>query len=457
MLALVAVGSSPAMGAAAAPTREEAFQAGKDAYLYGFPLVDFLRIRRENTSVKAPDTRGNAPLNFFSHAPAFAGPQDRTVVAPNVDTLYSIAQVDLGKGPIVLSHPRMGKRFFNFELVEPFTNVVGYVGTRTTGTKAGRFALTWTGRHNAKPPKGVKTIRSRYRRLWVIGRTLATDTPADLKAARSLQRRYTLTPLKRLHNPPKPPAGNPGQPTKATNPTGLKFFDALGDALKRNPPPARDKPLLKRLKRFAIGPGLQPSQAGLPRDVRDGLAEGYAAQSSELAATTRLEIFNQAVAGGGWYMPPASIGAFGTDYRFRAQVALLGIGANTPEESVYPTALSDAGGNLLDGAKRYRLVFPKGQAPPNRAFWSLTMYDLEGFLVPNDAGRYAIGPFHPPLVTRTDGSIVVALQRDKPEENDVNWLPTPASGNFRLNLRIYRPTPAVLNGDWKPPPVQPLP
>src|SRR3954469_14262943 len=113
MLALVAVGASPATRAAAAPTREEAVQAGKDAYLYGFPLIDFLRIRRENTSVKAPDGRGNAPLNFFSHATAFAGPSDRTVVAPNVDTLYSIAQVDLGKGPIVLSHPDMGKRFFN--------------------------------------------------------------------------------------------------------------------------------------------------------------------------------------------------------------------------------------------------------------------------------------------------------------------------------------------------------
>src|SRR4051794_4576982 len=168
---------------AAAPTRDEAVQAGRDAYLYGFPLIDFLRIRRENTSVRAPDERGNAPLNFFSRAPAFAEPRDRTVVAPNVDTLYSIAQVDLGKGPIVLSHPGMGKRYFVFELVEPYTNVVGYVGTRTTGRKAGRFALTWTGRKNAKPPHGVRTIRSPYRRLWVIGRTLASDSPRDIEAA----------------------------------------------------------------------------------------------------------------------------------------------------------------------------------------------------------------------------------------------------------------------------------
>src|SRR3954468_13449915 len=164
-LALVlALATALAGQAAAAPTREEAVQAGREAYLYGFPLVDFLRIRRENTSVKAPNKRGNAPANFFSHAPAFAEPRDRTVVAPNVDTLYSIAQVDLGKGPIVLSHPAMGKRYFVFELVDPYTNVVGYIGTRTTGRKAARFALTWTGRKNAKPPKGFRTIRTRYRR-----------------------------------------------------------------------------------------------------------------------------------------------------------------------------------------------------------------------------------------------------------------------------------------------------
>src|SRR4051794_38847339 len=225
-LALAPVAAS---AKAAAPTRDEAVQAGRDAYLYGFPLIDFLRIRRENTSVRAPDARGNAPLNFFSHAPKFAEPRDRTVVAPNVDTLYSIAQVDLGKGPIVLSHPAMGKRYFVFELVEPYTNVVGYVGTRTTGRKAGRFALTWTGRKNAKPPHGVRTIRSPYRRLWVIGRTLAKDGPRDIEAARKLQRRYWLTPLSRLRHPPKPPTGRPGRPVEASDPTGLAFFDALGD------------------------------------------------------------------------------------------------------------------------------------------------------------------------------------------------------------------------------------
>src|SRR4051812_14684052 len=369
-LLALALAPAAASAKAAAPTRDEAVQAGRDAYNYGFPLIDFLRIRRENTSVKAPDMRGNAPLNLFSHAPSFAQPQDRTVVAPNVDTLYSIAQLDLGKGPIVLSHPNMRKRYFVFELVDPYTNVVGYVGSRTTGTKANSFAIAWTGRRNEKPPHGVRTIRSPYRRLWVIGRTLATETPADLKAARGLQRRYTLTPLKRLDNPPKPPHGKPGKPVHATNPTGLEFFDALGDAMKTNPPPKRDRPLLKRLRRFGIGPGRHPTKADLPKDVRDGLADGYSAQSSELPNATRLQILDAARATGGWYMPPSNIGDYGTDYLFRAQVAVVGIGANTPPEAVYPSALADADGNLFDATKRYRLTFPKGEAPPAKAFWS---------------------------------------------------------------------------------------
>jgi hypothetical protein len=435
----------------APPTRAEAVQAGRDAYLYGFPLLDFLRIRATNTSVKAPDTKGNAPLNTFANASRFATPTDRTVVAPNVDTLYSIAQVDLGKGPIVLSHPDMGKRYFVFELVEPFTNVVGYIGARTTGSKAGRFALTWTGRKNAKPPKGVRTFKSPYRRLWVIGRTLVTEDKADLALGAKIQKRYSLVPLDRLNNPPKPPSGNPGKLVKAALPTGLAFFDALGDALKENPPPARDTPILTRLKRFGIGPGLHPTESGLPQDVLDGLAEGFAAAKSDLAGNTRIQILNEAKKTGGWYTPPANIGAFGTDYLFRARIGLVGIGANTPVEAVYPGALADGDGNLLDATKKYTLTFPKGQEPPAGAFWSLTMYDLEGFLVPNPAKRYVVGPFHPPFVKRKDGSIVVVMQRDRPAAKDVNWLPTPASGNFRLNLRIYEPARSVLTGTWRPP------
>ena len=149
------------------------------------------------------------------------------------------------------------------------------------------------------------------------------------------------------------------------------------------------------------------------------------------------------------------VGRYGTAYDLRALVAVVGLGANTPEEAIYPTGLADSTGQLLTGTKRYRMVFPAGQEPPARYFWSLTMYDLDGYLAPNPIDRYSVGPTHPPLVRRADGSIVIAIQHDEPTEADVNWLPAPA-GNFRLNMRLYGPSKAVLSGNWAPPPVTPV-
>jgi hypothetical protein len=180
--------AAPAGAAAPSPARAEAL-AGQ-AYDYGFPLLEFERVRATETSVTCPDKAGDAPVNRFSNAAHFPGPRDRTVVAPNVDTLYSIAHLDLGHGPVVLSHPDMGRRYFVFELLDPYTNVVGYVGSRTTGAHAGRFAITWT-RHPGRRVRGAKVVRSEYRRLWVIGRTLAGGR-ADQRRAHRLMDRYRL-------------------------------------------------------------------------------------------------------------------------------------------------------------------------------------------------------------------------------------------------------------------------
>jgi hypothetical protein len=233
-------------------------------------------------------------------------------------------------------------------------------------------------------------------------------------------------------------------------------MDALGRALAENPPPARDRPLLRRLRRVGVGPGLSPADANLPADVLRALGAGVEAEAAELPTSSRFAVLRQALANGGWLTLSPRIGRYGTDYLLRAQLAILGIGANTPEESVYPTALADSTGALLTGANRYRMVFPRGQLPPVRGFWSVTMYDSDGFLVPNAAGRYSLGPTHPPLRRRDDGSIVVAIQRERPTERGVNWLPAPAGG-FRLNMRLYWPKRSVLNGTWDPPPLERLP
>jgi hypothetical protein len=439
--------------AAAAPTAEQAEQLGRQAYDYGIPLLEILRVRHEQTSVRCPDTRGNAPVNSFSHAGGFARPEDRTVVAPNTDTLYSIAHLDLGKGPVVLRHPDMGKRFFDFELVDPYTNVIGYVGTRTTGSEPGRFAISWTGKPGPKRDRITKTIHSDYRRVWVIGRTLATDA-ADQRKAQRLMHRYRLHPVGGRE--PVPPGCAPGAPEEFPTPTdGPGFVAALNRGLAANPPPRRDKPLLDRLAPLGIGPGPSVEEAGLPADVTAALYRGIETEAAELPRRARTTLLADSLANGGWLTLDPRVGRYGTDYELRALVAMVGLGANTPKEAIYPTALADSTGQLLNGSKRYRMVLGPGQEPPARYFWSLTVYDLDGYLIQNPIDRYSLGPTHPPLVRRSDGSIVIAIQHSQPAEADVNWLPAPA-GAFRLNLRLYGPRKVALSGAWRPPPVVPV-
>ena len=426
------------------------------AYDYGFPLLDSLRIRREETSVPCPDGRGNAPVNHFANASRFATPDDRTVVAPNTDTLYSIAHLDLGKGPVVIRHPDMGKRFFDFELLDPYTNVIGYVGTRTTGEDAGRFAVTWKGA-KGKPKPNVPVIKSKYRRVWVVGRTLAGGSSDQAKAF-DLMKRYKLTRLNgRTFGLPSDCYRGKGEPSTYPTPTsGPEFVAALNRALAKNPPPKRDDPLLKRLAPLGIGPGLKPGVANLPADVAEALDAGIEAEAEALPSASRLSFLQMSVDAKGWVTAAPNIGDYGTDYAYRARIAIVGIGANTPEEAIYPAALADSDGNLLTGSRRYRLVFPADDLPPARYFWSLTMYDLSGYLVANSIDRYSLGPSHPPLIKRPDGSVEVAVQADPPTDPNVNWLPAP-NGSFRLNMRLYGPKRRALSGAWQPPPIVRMP
>ena len=453
VLALLVALPAGAQAGASGVTPEQANELGRQAYVYGYPLLDMLRIRHEMTSVPCPDGRGNAPINHFANAKKFATPDDRTVVAPNTDTLYSLSQLDLKKGPIVLRHPDMGNRFFDFELVDPWTNVIDYVGTRTTGKKAGRFTIRWTGDGKAAKAKrlGNPIIKSKYRRVWLIGRTLAGDQ-ADQATAYEIMKRYKL--LKPNGKKFKLPADchrGKGEPSQYPLPTdGAEFVAQLNQAMVDNPAPKRDDPLLEQLAAVGIGPGLSPDDAGLSQEALDALYAGVENRIAGFANETRIDFLQKSIAAKGWIYADPDIGLFGTDYLLRAQVAVVGIGANTPEEAVYPGALADSDGALLDGSSDYEMVFPADDLPPAKYFWSLTMYDREGFLVDNPIDRYSLGPSHPPLVTRPDGSIVVVISHDEPTEDDVNWLPAP-SGGFRLNMRLYGPSNRVLSGNWFPP------
>ncbi|WP_148613387.1 DUF1254 domain-containing protein [Nocardioides rubriscoriae] len=447
-----------AVTAAVPPDPATALVLGQQAYDYGFPLLEFLRVRREETSVRCPDAVGNAPVNSFSHARRFADASFRDVVAVNTDTLYSIAQLDLGRGPVVLRHPDMGRRYYSFAMLDPFTNVIATPGTREDGGRAGAIQVRWSGNpgpRSAARDRGVtRVVTSAYRRVWVIGRTLATDR-ADQRRAYTLMKRYSLT-LPDGTRRRFPDGCRPGAPEEHPTPTtGPAFVRRLNAALAHNPPPRRDRPLLERLRPYGIGPGLSPERAGLDPLTLRSLYAGIEAGAATLLTATKGDALATAVRHDGWYDPPDDIGDYGTDYRFRAQIAAAGLGANTRAEATYPVGVTDGHGVLYTGTHRYRLTFAPGELPPVRYFWSLTMYDADGYLVPNADDRYSVGPSHPPLVRRRDGSVVIAVQRTEPTGTRVNWLPAP-SGQFRLNLRLYGPRRAVLTRRWTPPPVQDL-
>ena len=327
------------------------------------------------------------------------------------------------------------------------------MGTRATGDGPGSFAITGPGFHG-RLPRGVRRIRSAYQHVWLVGRTLVGG-PADLPAVHRVQDGYRLIPLRAFRKrglayaPPRPKQIITTH-TKAVEPTGLAFLDALGDALAQNPPPARDAPILAELATAGIGPGLHPSQESLSTDVIAGLTAAVANGPADVYSQ-RVKLAAQSIAvNNGWYVASPDIGAFGTDYPLRAVVAVYGIAANRPIEALYPVGATDTTGHLLNGTNSYVLHFAAGQLPPARYFWSLTMYDQNFFLVPNPIDRYEIGN-RSPFVKNPDGSVDVYIQSSAPAGHEANWLPSPAAGTFEVTLRMYGPLPSVLNGSYRYP------
>jgi hypothetical protein len=444
--------------AAAAPlTEAQAQQIGLDAYTYGIPLMEFVRQAKQQTSVTVPNDLSDAPLNLLGSARHLASATRQVIVQPNLDTLYTMGHVDLKAGPLVLHVPAVTHhRYYSFELMDPYTNVFAYVGTRTTGDGAENFLITdpgWMGR----VPRGLRRIRSPYRRAWIVGRTLAYSA-SDLPAVHKIQDGYKLIPLADYEKlgdswtPPRP-RRIVTKHKVANLPTGLAYFDELGTALAQNPPPARDRAILAELRRVGVGPGLHPSRERLSPALLDGLKAAAAGGLAHIY-TLRLSIATpNFLAHDGWFVPPPDTGDYGTDYAFRGVVAIYGIAANRPAEALYIIGAADQTGALLSAAHRYVVHFAAGQLPPARYFWSLTVYDQNFFLVANPLGRYELSSHTRGLHYNADGSLSIYLQHTAPVGHDSNWIPIPSTGQFEATLRLYGPKQSVLDGAYAYPPI----
>ena len=434
----------------------EDFAIAVEAYTYGYPLVTMEFTRRVMTNVATPQPT-RAPMFNLVRAREYPDSSFRDVTAPNADTLYTTSWIDVGKEPWVLSIPDMKGRYFLFPMLDGWTNVFQVPGTRTTGTGAQTYAITgpgWTG----SLPAGVKEIKAPTSMVWILGRIYCTGTKEDYAAVHALQDACKLQPLGSYGKAFTPPPGTvdgaidmkTAVRDQVNQMDAIAYFTLLAQLMKTNPPAAADKPILARLARIGIVPGQDFDKSKFNAD--------FAARIPKIAFDRIMLHFRfsdgdvQDVNGWGF---TTKTGLYGTNYIQRALVTAIGLGANRPQDAVYPTSLKAADGRAYDGANKYVVNFAKGMAPPARGFWSITMYDENYFFVANKLNRYSISA-RQDLKKNPDGSITLYIQNDSPGvDKENNWLPAP-SGKFVLMMRLYWPqetSPSIINGSWKPPAV----
>jgi hypothetical protein len=454
ILAIALVALSGRTAHAAEITPEEARSIAVDAYVYFYPLVSMDITRKQSTNLEPGKEIAKGPMNTFVSVPEYPPADLKIVVRVNFDTLYSVAWLDLTKEPLVISAPDTAGRYYLLPMLDMWTDVFASPGWRTTGTKAGKFLVTppgWTG----KVPDGFSHIPAPTPYVWVIGRT-KTDGPQDYPAVHKIQASLKVTPLSEWGKEPKPvqvkidPTVDMKTPpkTQADTMPAAEYFAYAAELMKLHPPHITDEPILARMKRIGIEPGKSFDFDKLDPAVKKALQ----AAPEEAQKLMAFKLPTLARVANGWSMNTDTMGVYGNYYLKRAIVTQQGLGANLPEDAVYPLNLGDDTGKPLDGANKYKIHFEKNAMPPVNAFWSITLYDSDGFQVANPLNRFAVSSYMP-FKKNEDGSLDLYFQNESPgEDKESNWLPAP-NGPFNLCMRLYAPKSDVLTGRWDPPPV----
>jgi hypothetical protein len=444
-------------------TEGEAYAIGVNAYLYFYPIVT-MDITRKQVSNIEPGKGFGGPMNTFVNLSEYPPADLRTVVRPNFDTLFSSAWLDLTKEPVIVSVPDTGGRYYLLPMLDMWTDVFASPGWRTTGTEAGDFIIVPPGwRPDLRDrliekfnlPKETQRIDAPTPYVWIIGRT-QTDGPQDYEAVHKIQAGYKITPLSQWGKVPEPAEVKIDPTIDAKTPPKLqvdtmeasKFFAYAAELLKANPPHITDHPIIALMKRI----GIEVGQSFDIDKVDPAVAKALERVPQGAQELMRWKVPTLARVVNGWSMNTDTMGVYGNYYLKRAIVAQLGLGANLPEDSIYPLNLGDESGKPLDGANKYTIHFDKGATPPVGAFWSITLYDQEGFQVANSLYRFALSSWMP-FTYNQDGSLDLYFQNESPgAAKEANWLPAP-KGPFNLTMRLYAPKSEALTGKWNPPPV----
>ncbi|MFD0364039.1 DUF1254 domain-containing protein [Nocardia sp. GCM10030253] len=418
-----------------------------DAYIFGYPLVLMDATRAIS-----------APANSFDHG-VLPNPADKDVVRLNLDTLYSQAWLDLRSGPMVLQVPAMDAgRYWLMQILDAWSNTVHNPSSIKPQTASGTtsppytYVITGPGWFGALPPNTTR-LSVPTSTVWIIGR-IQINGVGDTAAVQALQQQLKLVPLSRWARGDQ---GGTISRTHVTDPNavppvkqvadmdGRTFFYRMSALMATDPPAAADDDAMKRFAGIGLTPG--------------GNVDLSAADLDAVAADAKRQIADyvnpQIKDLNGWQFA-TNVGTYGTDYKQRAYIALTGLGANLPQDAIYPTVFGTADDN--GRPRRFRLHFPAGQLPPVDAFWSITAYNADSFFIPNPDNIYAVG-HQIPVVPGPDGAVDIVVQNADPGPSvpTGNWLPIPASGKFSLTMRLYAPAPAAIDGTWQPPGLEPMP
>ncbi|QJP08659.1 DUF1254 domain-containing protein [Pseudomonas nicosulfuronedens] len=440
---------------AAAPSPQEARAIARDAYIYGFPLVDNYRVQytyfqdRQHPEFKAP-------WNTLHNTARIYTPEDKAYPTPNADTPYSQLGADLRREPLVLTLPAIEDgRYYSAQFVDAYTYNFGYVGSRTTGNGGGRFLLAGPDWDGAVPPGIDRVFRSETEFAFVFYRTQLKGTD-DLENVKQVQAGYKVQTLSAFLGQPAPPAVPPVDfrvPLSAeAERSSLEFFEQLNFVLGYCPTHPSEKALMARFARLGIGSGQHFDADNLPADLREAIKAGIADAWRDFDAlgqrVARGEVATSNFLGSRAFL--------GDNYLYRMRATVTGLYGNDKEETLYPPFYLDSSGEKLDASRhRYTLRFAPGQLPPVNAFWSLTMYDSARLLVANPLNRYLINSaMLPTLQHDADGGLTLYIQHQPPAGAlQANWLPAP-DGPFYIAGRLYWPRPAALDGHWQAPRVQ---
>jgi hypothetical protein len=433
-------------------TAAEARAIAKEAYIYGFPMVDNMRVQYAYfTDKKDPDYK--APYNKLFNIPRVFTPDDKAIQTPNSDTPYSWIGIDLRAEPIVFTVPPIAKeRYWSLQLIDLYTHNFDIPGSRATGNDGGSFLIAGPNWHGENPPGITKVIRCETEMASAQFRTQLFN-PTDLDNVKKIQTQYVVKPLSAFLGQPAPKAAPsidfPKPLTPVTQKTSLEFFTLLNFYLKFCPTHPSEKALMDRFAKIGVGAGQTFDARKLSPEtkkaIEDGMADAWSEFKDLLGRINKGEV--------------TSGDAFGTreylknNYLYRMGAAVTGIYGLSKEEAIYLPYFVDGDGQKLDGVNRYTLRFKKGQLPPANSFWSLTMYDQPAsLLVANPINRYLLNStMLSQFKMDDDGGVTLYVQSESPgKDQEANWLPSP-KGPFWVVLRLYWPKAEALEGSWKQP------